>query len=851
LLDDNTIHLQGGQTYLTKNSDSTFLIKSGTVLVYIVPTFNGSMGRRYLLHEMTQGARLPSFYLKQGDEEWSLCYVALETAELVEEPNTMTEEVTNDFVEKGNITNFGETNFGDILLEEYQRNIVKEENFIFASMMEGEDSKERNYRLIYSLFNKKSSFKQKTPESGNSTYDALAYVCDQKKISIAPFTKIVAANGRRFQLQDVARISNFITREVILTPEWYKRDSGPLVAFIEKGNKAVALLPNRKGYQAYNPATNETFPVDEDFAEQLNPRAQSIYRPFPNKKLSIKDILLFAFKEITPTEVVRFGLLSLLGTLIGILLPILNQQIYDNYIPMSLSAGIIQIGLVLIACNIGNLSFTVVKNLTSSVAFSKMGNSVFAAACERLFNLPSSFFRNYQAADLSERVIQIESVFQAISSVGVRTVISAAFSILYVVQMATYAPSLAGIGIILMLFVMGLVLLMGWLQTRNQKKLIELSSKANSKMYQYLVGIEKVRGAGAEEHAMHEYLKPYVESKNVAMHNGRLGALNNVLGIFISSGFSILFYIQMVNGKMDLSVGQFSAFLAAFGSFSAAMLSISGAVTTLNSVKPMIERIKPVLEAIPEYSEDSEVPGELKGDIEVSNLNFAYEEGEDLILKDISLHIKEGEYIGIVGGSGGGKSTLLKMLLGFEKPTSGKIYYDGKDIDAMDKRELRKKFGVVLQDGKLIGGSIFENMTITAPQATMKDAQKVAEEVGLAEDIEHMPMGMHTVLAEMGGAISGGQQQRILIARAIIARPNVLFFDEATSALDNTTQKMVTDSLAKLNATRLVIAHRLSTIQECDRIIVMDKGQIVEIGNYEELMEQEGLFYDLAKRQVA
>jgi ATP-binding cassette subfamily C protein len=169
----------------------------------------------------------------------------------------------------------------------------------------------------------------------------------------------------------------------------------------------------------------------------------------------------------------------------------------------------------------------------------------------------------------------------------------------------------------------------------------------------------------------------------------------------------------------------------------------------------------------------------------------------------------------------------------------------------MDKRELRKKFGVVLQDGKLIGGSIFENMTITAPHATMKDAEKIAEEVGLKEDIEHMPMGMHTVLAEMGGAISGGQQQRILIARAIIGRPNILFFDEATSALDNTTQKMVTDSLERLNATRIVIAHRLSTIQECDRILVLDKGHIVENGNYDELMAEKGLFYNLAKRQMA
>ncbi len=193
----------------------------------------------------------------------------------------------------------------------------------------------------------------------------------------------------------------------------------------------------------------------------------------------------------------------------------------------------------------------------------------------------------------------------------------------------------------------------------------------------------------------------------------------------------------------------------------------------------------------------------------------------------------------------------MKMMLGFERPQKGKIFYDGKDIDSMDKRELRKKFGVVLQDGDLIAGSIFENIIITAPGTTMKRVEKVIEEVGLKDDIDRMPMGLHTVLSENSGTISGGQQQRILIARAIVSNPKILFFDEATSALDNVTQNMVCESLAKLKATRIVIAHRLSTVMDCDRIFVMDQGRLVEEGNYDELMEQGGLFYQLASRQLA
>ena len=244
------------------------------------------------------------------------------------------------------------------------------------------------------------------------------------------------------------------------------------------------------------------------------------------------------------------------------------------------------------------------------------------------------------------------------------------------------------------------------------------------------------------------------------------------------------------------------------------------------------------------------MPGDLTGSIEVSNVTFAYDEDSPPVIKDLSLQIRVGEYIGIVGSSGCGKSTLLKLLLGFEKPQTGRIYYDGRDIDGIDKRELRKRFGVVLQNGGLITGSIHDNITITTPSATLEQVQQAVRDAGLEKDIADMPMGLHTILSEGDGSISGGQKQRILIARAIVGKPKLLFFDEATSALDNATQASVCESLDRLSATRIVIAHRLSTIIRCDRIFVMDAGQIVEEGTFEQLMAKKGLFYDLASRQI-
>ena len=342
-------------------------------------------------------------------------------------------------------------------------------------------------------------------------------------------------------------------------------------------------------------------------------------------------------------------------------------------------------------------------------------------------------------------------------------------------------------------------------------------------MYQLLGGIAKLRMAGVEDRALYEYRKPYTDSQKIAIPKERLQNIVTMLTTVLTSVFSLVLYYLMVKNRAKLSVGAFMGFTTAFGAFSEAMLSVVSSVLTVNDVIPLYKRVKPVLEALPELEEDTELPGDLTGDIEISNVTFAYSPETEPVLKDLTIHIKAGEYGGIVGPSGCGKSTLLKLLLGFEKPQGGKVFYDGRDIDGIDKRELRKRVGVVLQDGKLISGSIYENIVITAPNVAMSRVQRVVQDVGLAKDIEQMPMGLHTVLSEDRGTISGGQQ-RILIARAIVGNPRILFFDEATSALDNITQSKVTTSMEKLKATRFVIAHRLSTIMKCDRIFVLNKG---------------------------
>jgi ATP-binding cassette subfamily C protein len=278
---------------------------------------------------------------------------------------------------------------------------------------------------------------------------------------------------------------------------------------------------------------------------------------------------------------------------------------------------------------------------------------------------------------------------------------------------------------------------------------------------------------------------------------------------------------------------------------------LSQAVIDANAVIPLYKAVLPIFETVPEYDDSKSEAPPLSGDIELSRVDFSYDKGGPQIIKDVSLRIRNGEHVALVGPSGSGKSTLFRILLAFEHPDNGEIYFDGISIDQLDIRSVRRQLGVVLQSGMLLAGSIFENIAGANPNITQDDALRAIRQVGMEDDLKQMPMGLHTMISEGASTISGGQRQRLLIARALVSNPRILFFDEATSALDNKTQKIVSDSINQIKATRITIAHRLSTVQECDRIIVLESGSISEEGTYAELMKANGVFASMARRQMA
>src|SRR5574344_1993795 len=382
---------------------------------------------------------------------------------------------------------------------------------------------------------------------------------------------------------------------------------------------------------------------------------------------------------------------------------------------------------------------------------------------------------------------------------------------------------------------------------RISKRQMELSSEMSGMTYQMLAGVQKIKLSGSETRAFSRWLNHYTKEATLSYNPPKFILFNGVISSAISLIGTIVMYFFAV--QSHVSVADYTAFNAAYGMLSGALMSVAGIALTAARIKPVIDMAKPIMNAEPEISEGKQIITRISGGIELSHVSFRYEDNSPLVVDDLSLKIRPGQYVAVVGKTGCGKSTLLRLLLGFEKPQKGAIYYDGRDIETLDLRSLRKKIGVVTQNGKLFQGDIYSNIVISAPYLSVDDAWKAAEIADIAEDIRKMPMGMHTIISEGSGGISGGQKQRLMIARAVAPNPKVLMFDEATSALDHLTQKKVSEALDRLKCTRIVIAHRLSTIRQCDRIIVLNGGKIIEDGTYDELIAKKGNFYELVERQ--
>ncbi len=465
----------------------------------------------------------------------------------------------------------------------------------------------------------------------------------------------------------------------------------------------------------------------------------------------------------------------------------------------------------------------------------------------RVMNLPANFFRKYSSGELSSRYSAVNQLCELLLGGVFSTGLSSLMSLLYITQIFQYAPALVGPALLIVLASVLISAISVLTQMKISREVMEKGARQNGLSFALISGVQKIRLAGAEKRAFAKWAVSYADAVRLSYNPPLLIKANTAITSAVSLiGTIVLYYLAV---KTRVSPSEYIAFNVAYGSVTAAFAALTGVALSVAQIKPILEMSEPILKTQPESSENRAMVTRLNGSIELSNVYFRYNDSMPYVVNGMSLKIKAGEYIAIVGATGCGKSTLMRLLLGFETPEKGAIYYDGRDMSKLDLRSLRRRIGAVTQDGSLFQGDIYSNIVISAPQLTLDEAWEAAEIAGIAEDIRAMPMGMQTVIAEGQGGISGGQKQRLMIARAVAPKPKILMFDEATSALDNKTQKQVSDALDALKCTRIVIAHRLSTIRNCDRILVLDKGQILEDGSYEELIARNGYFAELVERQ--
>lgn len=660
------------------------------------------------------------------------------------------------------------------------------------------------------------------------------------------------------QLFAIGQLSNARIRKVILRGKWWKNENGHLLGFAKEDKRPLALIQSQSGdYVIKDPKNRTSVPLTEELAAEIDPISYMFFYSFDEQITSLRKLWNFAIKGLKK-EGSFILLAALAGSLLGLLVPILSGILFDDVIPHADRSFLWEIFGIMVMIGVVTTLLGLTKGVLLLRIETKSNINVQAGLMDHLLRLPVTFYRKFSAGDLTMRALGINSLRQILAGTVLTAVLSGAFSIVNLALLFWYDSSLAWVGIGLAMVAVAFIAVIGVLKLKYDRQIADQQGDIQGLLFEFLSGINKIRITGGEKRIFSLWANRFAEFKSLGFKSGNY---QNFVEVFYATYplltriffFGCLFYWMTTASLIErtmISVGAFMAFVSAFSQFLNDCLNLSLAMISSLNMIPLYERVKPILEAVPESTENSTDPGELMGDIELNSINFRYEEDQPLVLKDVSLKIKPGEMVAFVGPSGSGKSTIMRILLGFEEPEAGSTFYDGQAFDSLNKDLVRRQVGVVLQNGSLMAGSIYKNI-VGNSELGLERAWEAARMAGLEEDIKQMPMEMHTVISEGAGTFSGGQRQRLMIARAIVHKPRMLFMDEATSALDNRTQNIVSESLDRLQATRIVIAHRLSTVINADRIFVMESGKIVESGTYDELMEQDGLFSNLAKRQIA
>lgn len=639
---------------------------------------------------------------------------------------------------------------------------------------------------------------------------------------------------------------NIMYEKIDISDTFWKKQNNQVLAFFENGSPII-MSPSLTGYKYLDPISRKKGIYTKRL--KLRKDAYIIFRPLGNGAFSLIKFLRHMVHLVSPGDIPSLVLASLAVTLLGIVAPNINKQVLtrvsqigEGAIPYLLTSG-----AVFVLAGLIRGAFSVIKTLLLGRMKQRISSQMQTTIMAKLLLMPYSFFGAPETGKLSNQVKNGSRATDMILNLVMNHLLNTIFSLVYIPQMYKLAPVLVFPAVLLLAVQMLISVIFTFASAKHTENKIALQQNSDSFLFEVLKGMQKIQNMGAQKRAYAKIADNYRKTLSAELDPPFYVMLNEKIVLAVSMAASVILLITAA--VSDTPKEDYIAFTASYALIAASVNSLIGICNSIVTMNPLLRQLRDLFSSS-ESETGIEYINRLKGEIELKDLCFSYDKSEHGCVDNINLHIRPGEKVAFVGESGCGKSTLMKLLLGMIEPDSGSVIYDKKPIATLNKRSLRKRVASVFQFTRVFPGTIYDNICFNSVGLDEANVWKAAEQAAIADDIRSLPLGMQTDISEgNGGGFSGGQKQRLLLARAFAQKPSVLILDEATSALDNISQKKVLESVYKMKCTVLMVAHRLSTVIDCDRIIMLQNGVIAEQGDYETLIQNNGPFAELVRKQ--
>lgn len=642
------------------------------------------------------------------------------------------------------------------------------------------------------------------------------------------------------QLEEMQNKFDISCRIITLEKDWYKNSMLPLFV------SGKAIVPDFRGKCSFY-RENKRIAISQKNVGEFDNKALCFYKGFSADKISRQTLIKYMLK-CTSLKEYAVLIISMIAVMVfSTVMPMAEYYIFNNIIPSGTKGDILPIGCLLLGVIVISLVIYIYRGFVTANIPLCVSANLQGAVISRLLRLKAGFFTEQKAGSLSSSIIKITDISEMFSGDTIAALMSFVLSIIYAFEIYIYAGEFIGYVYLAFAVVIILTVVNAVFVNKYGGNFYKKTNEMTGFVYELFGGMENVKLNNAGSVMFNRWSGFYADSLKAQKKPFIVKYYNGIYALVISLFTLVIFRTGI---REQTSAAGFIAFMSLYGLFIGSVGGISAVLNAAAGFNSAYNRLEDFFKAEIEKTEKKQSIDKFDGNVEFSNVYFKYPKRDSYVIENLSLNIKKGQKIGITGKSGCGKSTLIRLLLGFEQPERGRIFIDNKDLNEVNLSSYRRKLGVVLQSSKLIPGDIFSNITLTSPESTYEEVNKVVEMVGLKEDIDKMPMGLHTFVSDDNLTISGGQKQRILLARAILGKPSLIILDEATNALDNLTQAAITRYIDSSDATAVIVAHRLSTIKNCDNIIVLDGGKIAEQGCFNELLERKGVFYGLVKNQM-